>query len=153
MPKEELQKHALTFLRQHITAVLATSSPSGEPQSAVLYYDVDDNFNFYFISSKESQKVKNLMANKRASVVVGFGKSVSTIQGAGDAEIIEDVDFNLFAQIIERIQLYEADQLPLSQVNKTGFVTIKVKPQWLTWLNLDKETYPETFSKDFQQLL
>ena len=153
MPKEELQKHALAFLRQHITAVLATSSLSGESQSAVLYYDVDDDFNFYFISSKDSQKIKNLMVNKRVSIVIGFSKMVSTVQGAGEVEIIEDVDFNLFAKIIERIQLYEADQLPLSQVNKTGFVTIKVKPRWLTWLNLDKMTYPETYGKDFQQLL
>lgn len=153
MSKEDLKKHALAFLRDHTTAVLATSSPSGEPQAAALYYDVDDDFNFYFISSKDSLKAKNLMANKRASIVIGFGKTVSTIQGAGDVEIIETIDFRLFTRIIERIKLHEASQLALSHIIKSGFVTIKVKPRWLTWLNLDKEAYPETYSKDFQVII
>lgn len=153
MSKEDLKKNALAFLREHTTAVLATSSLSGEPQAAALYYDVDDDFNFYFISSKESQKAKNLMVNKRASIVVGFGAGVSTIQGAGDVEITETIDFQLFTRIVARIKLKEASQLALSHVIKSGFVTIKVTPRWLTWLNLDKETYPETYSKDFQSLL
>lgn len=153
MPKEELQKHALRFLREHTTAVLATSSPTGEPQAAALYFDVDDDFNFYFTSSADSIKVKNLSANKRASIVVGYGAAVSTIQGCGDAEISADVDYGFFSKIIDKIQKYEPDQFPIGQVNKAGYVTIKVKPFWLTWLNLDKVGYPETYSPSFQKII
>ena len=153
MPNEKLREYALAFLRQHVSAVLATSSPDGEPQAATLYYDVDDDFNFYFVSSKETLKVKNLLVNKRASFVVGFGPRVCTIQGQGDAEIIDDVDFRLFGKIVEKINLYEIDQLPLTQVSKGGFVTIKLKPRWLTWLNLDKVNYPEAYNVGFQKVI
>lgn len=153
MPNKELQKHALVFLRKHIAAVLATSSPSGEPQAATLYYDVDDEFNFYFITSKNSQKAINLSANKRASFVVGFGPTVSTIQGFGDVEIVENADIDVFKNIIEKIRLYEFDQLPLAQINKGEFLTVKIKPRWLTWLNLDRVDYPETYHSDFQKVL
>ncbi len=153
MPNEELKKHALRFLRAHTTAVLATSSLAGEPQAAALYFGVDDDFNFYFTSSAESLKIKNLLANKHASVVVGFGSAVSTIQGFGDVEVTTDVDYGFFSKIVEKIKLYEPDQLPTARASNVGYTTIKMKPRLLTWLNLDKVGYPETYSPNFQKII
>ncbi len=56
-------------------------------------------------------------------------------------------------EIVEKIKLYEFEQLPITQVNQGGFVTIKVKPRWLTWLNLDKTNYPETYGVEFQKVI
>ena len=50
MEKEDLKKEALKFLNEQVTAALATVSVTGEPQVATIYYHVDNDFNFYFIT-------------------------------------------------------------------------------------------------------
>ena len=52
MKNLQIKKIALKFLqeKEHITAVVATATKDGTPHSAVVYYFVDENFNFYFLT-------------------------------------------------------------------------------------------------------
>ena len=54
---------AIKFLKDHKSAVVATASRSGEPEAATLFYAIDNDFTFNFITDKESRKYKNLKEN------------------------------------------------------------------------------------------
>lgn len=153
LTKAELKTHALEFIRQHPAAVLATATASGRPEAATMYFHVDNDFTFYFMAAKESQKIKNITQNPHVAFVVGVGIAPITIQGFGVATLSTDVEYPFFAHVVKKIKLHHIDQMPLMRINKDSYVTITVKPDSLMWLNLDKAGHPETYYDDFNHLI
>lgn|SRR3989344_254877 len=153
MKNEDLKKEAFKFLDEQITAAVATVSILGEPEVATMYFYADDNFNFYFICAKDSQKLKNIEINKNVAIVVGFGPAPITIQAGGITEISYDFKEEFVNKIFEKINFHNLDQWPVLQLEKEGLVILKVKPKWLVLLNFDKEGHPNTYSHDFHKLV
>ena len=153
MQKEDFIKEALKFLDEHVTAAVATVSVLGEPEVATMYYYTDNDFNFYFITSTSSQKVKNLEANKNVAIVVGFGPAPIAVQAGGTAEISYDFREEFIDKVLEKINFHSIDQWPVLQLEKEGLVLLKVKPKWLVLLNFDKEGHPSTYSHNFHKLI
>ena len=67
--RNDSQKEALKFLREHNVAMISTASETGEPQASVVYYFVDDNLNLYFATGRETRKFKNILANPRLTAI------------------------------------------------------------------------------------
>jgi len=153
MKKEDLKKETLKFLSENVTAAVSTVSFEGEPEVATMYYYTDDNFNFYFITSKNSQKLKNIETNQKVAIVVGFGPTPITVQAGGIAEVSTDFKEELVNKVLEKINFYSVDQLPFLQLQKNGLVLLKVKPKWLVLLNFDKEGHLSTYNHNFHKLI
>ena len=153
MTNEDLKKEAFQFLDEHVTAAMATVNLLGEPEVATMYYYTDDDFNFYFISARNSQKLKNIEANKNVAIVVGFGPAPITIQVGGIVEIRYDFNDEFVNKIFEKINFHNLDQWPVLQLEKEGLIILKVKPKWLVLLNFDKEGHPNTYSHEFHKLV
>lgn len=153
MENEDLKKETFKFLGEHVTAAVATVSATGEPEIATMYYYTDDDFNFYFISAKNSQKLKNIEINKNVAIAVGFGPAPITVQAGGVAEISYDFNEEFVNKIFEKINFHNLDQWPVLQLEKEGLVLLKVKPKWLVLLNFDKKGHPTTYSHNFLKLL
>src|SRR3989344_1681562 len=133
------------FLSSQETAVVATTSPEGVPQAATMYYVIDDDFSFYFLTHLESKKTRNLRDNGHVAIVIGFGPSLKTVQAGGVAEVMEDwrtgtlFRKKILLQMMERIEA-ELGTWPVMHIQKGAeLAVLKMTPTWMTYLNLDKE--------------
>ena len=75
----------LQFLRSHKVAVQASVTPSGTPQAAVVGYAVSDALEIIFDTVDSSRKLRNLQANPRAALVIGWDDEI-TVQLEGIAD-------------------------------------------------------------------
>ena len=72
MNKEISKQGALKFLKEKQLAVVSTVSAEGKPESATVLYFIDDDFNFYFITRRNTRKFGNLQStNNNVAIVVG----------------------------------------------------------------------------------
>lgn len=87
---------------------LATTSAENIPWNSPLAYSVDNNFNFYFGSSKESQHAHNIRNNEKGFVVIydstapdGEGEGVymtAKVRELSDAQEIQDAINAMFGK-------------------------------------------------------
>jgi len=86
-------KDVLAFLNSQIICVLATVSPTGQPQAATVFYWIDDiqgdKFNIYIVTRQHTRKFKNLTNNPLVSVVVGTQFEPITVQIDGQALLLD----------------------------------------------------------------
>jgi general stress protein 26 len=153
MELNNIQQEAREFLTEHVTAAVATVSRDGTPYVSTMYFCIDENFNFYFLTSAHSQKLKDIEVNKNIAVVVGFGPQTITIQAGGVAEIVVDQDEMFMNNIFKKIKFKNLDQWPVLHLEKEGIVILKLNTEWMTLLNFDKEGHPKTFSHEIQKVI
>lgn len=146
----EIKAKALQFIKEHPYAVIATTSKNGEPQAATMVFFIENDFTFYFISINGSRKLRNLKENDKVAIVIGLGPDPITIQGGGTAELIPDVPDALFQKIVGSIHS-DVTSWPIVKLAKNGFSTIKVRPTWLEWLDLNAES--ETYKEDYYKII
>ncbi|MEX2028435.1 MAG: pyridoxamine 5'-phosphate oxidase family protein [Candidatus Curtissbacteria bacterium] len=104
---------AWEFLRKNRLAVLATFSvEKGTPQAALVYYIVDDSFKIYIAASKNSSKVKNIMAYENVALVVAQEVEPEELQIEGTASFVNNPAHK--SQIMELI-VKVADDNPKSK--------------------------------------
>ncbi len=151
--KETLRADVLKFIQKTKTAVLSTVSPEHQPEAATVTYVCDDDFNFYFITKKDSRKLQNILKNPNVAIVVGTSENPATAQMQGVAEIITDPDHFIVTYFSQSVNVAETKWWPLFKVRGSDFAFVKVKITWLRWLNLDLTEYPETYKDDFQQII
>lgn len=153
------KKFALKFLKDHKTAVVATASRSGEPQAATLFYAIDDDFTFYFITDKTSRKFKNLKENPHVAIVVGTGEDVRTVQCGGHVEIVDYLrDTNraegIIRKVIENSKLHsEPSALPVLMNPNVEFGVFILKPSWMVILDLEIKKEGEKYLSDYLKVL
>jgi len=151
METEQLKVKVLDYLRHKQLAVIATASIKGEPEAATIGYFIDDNFDFYFITRRQSRKFKNLIENRMAAIVVGTELAPTTVQMQGTAHLLEDGKEELEKKLknnpdIEAIYFYTG---PFSKLKGMDYAMFKVVPYWLRWMDLDLETGEEKYHQLF----
>lgn len=154
MPADEKSKNQVkAFLKIHRTASLATVSAHGEPQVATVNYVFDDNFNFFFIARTHSRKFKNLEQNQRVGILVGNDPQIPVIvQMQGTAEQVHDEHY-MVEYLKKEVDLSDKSWEILFKTPGVDFVLFRVKVDWIRWLNLNLTAYPETYMKDFEQII
>lgn len=153
------QQAARTFLQdnKHLTAVIASVSKAGLPHAATIYYYTDDALNFYFLTATGTQKYDNLLANPKASIVIGTGPELTTMQGFGTSTLLEKgSDEEAVAMVKIKKRLAEHDGTwPIFQLERFDDETIavfKFVPESLVLLNLEDNCLPVTAS-DIKQII
>jgi uncharacterized protein YhbP (UPF0306 family) len=161
MESNEIRKTALQFLTEpnQITAVIGSCPSDGDTHVATVYYYVDDNFNFYFLTATNTRKYKNLLENPNAAIVVGFGPSQTTIQGQGTATLLEkasDEENNAIAQIKKQLQDHNNETWPVFQLDaydNESIAVFKLVPQRLQLLNLESSSGLAVTKEDVLQII
>lgn len=143
MDQKELRQEVLKFLKEKTLAVLSTISPDNKPQSATIIYFIDDDFNFYFATRRNTRKFHNLGANGNVAIVVGSEPAPFTVQAEGVAESCGDEEFVKMMDARPGInKLYFG---PFLDMKGLDLVTFKVRINWLRWLSVDQETGEEMY--------
>jgi nitroimidazol reductase NimA-like FMN-containing flavoprotein (pyridoxamine 5'-phosphate oxidase superfamily) len=161
MELTELKHEALDFLKEptRITAVVGTCSLDNIPYTATVYYWVDDEFNFYFLTATGTQKYLNLQANPQAAITIGFGPSYTTMQGGGPVELLEknsEEEKVAIAHLKKRLQEHGNKTWPIFKLDDfadESMAVFKINTITLQLLNLEKENDLEVTSDDIQQIL
>ena len=84
---------AANFLRSHRLGVLATSShENNSPQTALVYYVLDEELNIFILTSRESRKCKNIIQNNKVSFLIGQEVNPIVLQLEGMASIVTDAN-------------------------------------------------------------
>ncbi|OGN00131.1 MAG: hypothetical protein A3B91_01810 [Candidatus Yanofskybacteria bacterium RIFCSPHIGHO2_02_FULL_41_29] len=157
--KQKRRELALKVLKKHNIAIVATASRRGEPQAAVLYYAIDDDFTFNFITDNKSRKWKNLKENPHIAIVVDAGPGITTIQCGGHANLIDYIkDTNRAEKIIRKVlansKLYDDPlSLPVLISGSVEYGIFTVKPEWMILLNLETNKTEITYSDDYIKVL
>lgn len=146
MELNQTKDAALKFLTEpdRLTAVIGSCPSDGNTHVATVYYYVDTNFNFYFLTATNTRKYKNLLENQNAAIVVGFGPSYTTIQGQGTATLLEkssQEENDAIARIKKRLQDHNSEIWPVFQLDaydKESIAVFKLIPDRLELLNLEQ---------------
>lgn len=149
---EEIRKRILRFLQQNKTAVIATTSPKGEPQAATISYVVDEKFGIYFIARKGSRKFTNLSTHPNVGLVIGTDPKVpamAEIQGV--AHPIENPNIFVTDYFTKALASGDAEWWPLYKSRGVDFVFYRVDIQWMRWLDLATSGDFHIFDGDFYQ--
>jgi nitroimidazol reductase NimA-like FMN-containing flavoprotein (pyridoxamine 5'-phosphate oxidase superfamily) len=151
--KEEAKRKAFEFLRSQRMAAVATATNSGTPQASALYYAIDDDFTFYFLTTQQSKKIANLRENKRIAFTVWQENQSIIIQGGGEAELLENGREELiFQEFDKNFKSEKPFHWPIYKLPNTGYIGIKVEPKWLALLNLNTDD-PETYNENYYELI
>jgi len=161
MNPEEQKKAALQFLTEpnRITAVIGSSPTDGDTHVATVFYYVDQDLNFYFVTATNTTKHRNLLENPNAAIVVGFGPSYTTIQGQGAARLLDKgsaEEREAIANIKHRLQNHNDDTWPLFQLDAyegESIAVFKLTPQKLQLLNLESNCGLAVTTEDILQII
>ncbi len=75
----------LLFLRKHTLGVIATKSPEGDPQAAVVGIAISDRYELIFDTLADTRKAINLRHSSRIACVIGWDEE-QTVQYEGVAD-------------------------------------------------------------------
>lgn len=144
------KKDCLEFLQRSSTAVVATSYKD-DPRASTVYFHVDENFNFYFVTKRKTSKYLNAEINPKMAVVVGTGPEHISVQSHGRVELIvnEDEKERITALITGKQKLKGVKLWPIEELKnleESHKVVFKFVPDELYFMNLDSSTYPESIS-------
>jgi general stress protein 26 len=76
------------YLERHDLAVLATASPSGSPEAALMGIAANEDLDLIFDTLTTTRKYARLKANPRVALVIGL-ESETTLQLEGEAEELD----------------------------------------------------------------
>lgn len=120
---------ALKFLESHRLAVMSTISQDGKPHGAVMYYLVDPDFTFYFVTKTGTSKYKSMLLNPNASITIWDEEQSETAQIDG---IISEVDSTETGDRVIHTLMSKSDipnwPPPIARMKAGDFVVMALTP-------------------------
>lgn len=121
------------FLQEHAGAVLSTVSPDGTPYASPIYFIVDKELNFFFLTKSDTKKAQNIEKNNHVALTVVHPSLPITVQATGTVEEVQE------PEILIKMAKTNANETggfswppPLSKLISEGYLLMyKVTPHWL----------------------
>ena len=121
---QEKKDKILEFAQKHNLCVVSTST-SSQPESALADFVITNSLEIIFNTSAASQKYRNIKANPKVSVIIGFGDDLMTLQYQGLAEELEAGDEG-------KVLSEHKDNVGFFRRWKIGNMRyFKIRPTWL----------------------
>ena len=120
------------FLAKETLGVLATLSPEGRPQSALVGIAVTPELEIIFDTIKSSRKYRNLISNPAASFVVGWAGEC-TVQYEGEAFEPEGSDIATYQKAY-----FATWPDGLTHLSWPGITYFVVRPKWIRYSDYDQ---------------
>jgi uncharacterized pyridoxamine 5'-phosphate oxidase family protein len=140
------KEYILDFLQQQHVGVVSSIDSSGNPNSATVYFIVDEDYNFYFPTRPGSRKYTNISDNPNVSFTTTDAKGMTTVQLTGVAE--EVAETAAIIQMIEKLLNVSTHHIqevgrwipPIKQLRDGHFALIKIAPTWMRYGQFNKDT-------------
>lgn len=132
---------AYTFLKHHSLGILATASSASEPWGSAIYYIVDEQLNFYFLTHTETLKYRNIQHSHRASLVVTDNDAQTTVQVVGDITEPEETSDEYNDAFRKLADVRPPKELrwrpPVSKIHTSKTVLLRLTPTYLQFADFD----------------
>lgn len=144
-----MNKNVLAFLKNQQLMTVATVSPDGQPDCAVVLFTVDDDMSLYFMTRPNTRKALNIQHNNRVAVVVWKLIDMS-VQIDATAELLTDK--SQINHILDRladsaIRVGEGFFPPIFRLSNTNEYNVyKLTPTTVRDLDLEKGNVREAKS-------
>lgn len=132
--KQILKEEVILFLKANRIAIISTISPENKPASAVVFYTIDNNFNFYFFTKDDSKKYTNLEKDNSVAVVVYDEDHPRIVQAEGFAtvetnhEVIKKITATLLRQSALSSTWYDP---PIAKMTGGNLAIVKIHTNYL----------------------
>jgi len=117
---------ALPFARQNDLAVVATASRAADPHCAVVRFCITDDLDIIFSSHRDTDQVRDLKENSKASVAIGW-ESERSLQLGGCGKILKGGELD---DAREKLRISFSHLYP-GRHSIDGIQYIKIVPQWM----------------------
>lgn len=138
---DEKKKVILEFIKKQKLAVVSTVDKD-KPQSAVLEFGENDDFELIFDTFTISRKYKNLQKNKNASFVIGWDEDI-TVQYEGIAREVKEEEAERYKKVY-----WEKNPVAKKWEKEKDITYFVVKPTWIRYSDLNKIPW-ETYEIEF----
>ncbi len=115
----------VAFARANPLGVVATVTPDGAPEAALIDLIAHDNGTITFLAHRSARKLTNLASESRVAVVIGTEGPV-TVQIEGHARVVEGAERASWAARTSQVQ-------PGAPVDREDFALIVVSPLWMRY--------------------
>ncbi len=114
--------------------VLSTVSKDGKPWGSAIYYVVDEDFKFYFVTRVETHKYHNLDENPFAAITIADNDTQTTVQASGEVfklplEEYMDIVFHKLAHLKPKED--HSWMPPMSKLHKGNYMPLYMVPEHL----------------------
>ncbi len=133
---------AKLYLDQYQDCVVATVGADAHPEAATVGFSYDEDFKFMIATNRSTRKARNIEANSKVALVVGFD-GPKTVQIEGEAVAIDKEEHK------SRIDMH-LEKIPGAKeyADEPGQTYYLITPTWLRFTDYTKS--PDTFeTKDF----
>lgn len=135
MESQTQREKVIEVINNHHLGVIATASPEGKPDAAVVAFKMHDNFEIWFATYDSSRKCHNLKTNLNVAFVVGWDHG-QTVQYDGVVEVLSDEEK-------EQIKLEELGIMPtvVKYIHQEQAVFYKIKPRRIRYSDFSIEPW------------
>ncbi len=122
----------MDFLREYPLGALATVGSMGVPEVTTIYFHAQKDFSIYFVTKKETRKVKNVLRRPQASLLTFDEAKLTSAELIGRVEMVNDA--LEFAQTIEKFHNIVSKRKagnfvpPIAQIEAGQYVACKLIP-------------------------
>jgi uncharacterized protein YhbP (UPF0306 family) len=155
--KNIIQTEAFNFLKDSYVAIIATSFEC-QPHATAIYYDIDDDFNIFYLTKRNTQKNVQTKFNPLvAAVVMGPPPQHITAQIRGRTDIMmEPEKSEIISRMIHRYSAKGILELPIQRMEglkKVYTVAFKLVPEEIIFMNMGSTQYPKSISKNYHRII
>ncbi len=136
MDNEQIKQIA-AYLSRCPVCTIATASPEGEPSASTVYFS-NDGLDLYFNTARDSEKVRNIVANPRVAIVLQdpsvpkTDQEIKGVQYSGKAFILAEGEVaRVPAPVLARHRAFNS-------VNRGNSLIVKVSPVKIFWIDYSK---------------
>jgi general stress protein 26 len=135
----------LEFVRGHSVAAMASVSPAGVPQTAVVGFVATDAFELFFDTVESTRKAANLRRNPSIAFTIGgFGPGDErTVQFQGIADSPSGAELERLKELYFRRFPDGRDRL-----SWPGLIYLRARPTWVRYSDFGRAP-PEIVELDF----
>jgi nitroimidazol reductase NimA-like FMN-containing flavoprotein (pyridoxamine 5'-phosphate oxidase superfamily) len=129
------------FLNHHTLGVLGTVSSAAEPWGSAIYYVVNKQLKFYFITHTETLKYRNIQYNHRASLTIVDDETQTTVQTVGDIAELDDTSDEHSEAYAKLAMVHQPGEVrwtpPVSKMHAGKSVLLCLTPTSLRFADFD----------------
>jgi pyridoxine/pyridoxamine 5'-phosphate oxidase len=119
------------FIQQRKLAVVATASSSLEPEAALVGIAVSDKLEIIFDTLDSTRKYKNLLANPRIAIVIGW-ESETTVQYEGEVVFLTAGELSAYKEIY-----FKAWPDGPGRQGWPGIAYVVARPKWIRYSSFE----------------
>ncbi len=135
MTEETNRNEVLDFLKERRVAILGTTDEKGNSHLTPMYFAVDSDFNFYFVTHSQTKKIINVDRNESATVLVYDEKMFKLVEARGITITVNDAEkFKTILRLLPKIDFQMLKfqwPPPIDKFQKGEIVAIHLHPQEL----------------------